>query len=336
MATVTRTLLDSALADRYDMTMIISYRAGSLGGRLAEFLSALWALWGAVREQGPMPIVHVHTAARGSMYRKGLVIETARRGGAYVVVHVHTGAGRIRQFAESLGRFRRRLLSRALNSADVLISVSGATERELERCFGVTKSIVIDNPLPGPMPTLQEPGGEDGSVLYLGGFADPVKGAAVLVEALELLAGRGLPVDAVFAGDGEPSDRTLAVASWKGWLAGEEKERAIRAASVIAIPSTSEGLPIALLEAMSYGKAVVATRVGGIPDVLTDRRDGLLVAGGDADALAVAIAELKGDAELRRTLGRHARERAGDFSLDRAVDRLDRLYRNMLDGRIAA
>ena len=99
---------------------------------------------------------------------------------------------------------------------------------------------------------------------------------------------------------------------------------------VFALSSRFEGLPIALLEAMASGVAPVATCVGGIPEVITDGRDGLLVAPGDAAALAAALAKLLGDDDLRAGIGAEAQVRAGDFDLVTAVRRTEDIYRRVL------
>jgi glycosyltransferase involved in cell wall biosynthesis len=99
---------------------------------------------------------------------------------------------------------------------------------------------------------------------------------------------------------------------------------------VFALSSRFEGLPIALLEAMASGVAPVATTVGGIPEVVTDGRDGLLVPPGDVDALAGALARLVADDALRARIGDQARSRAGDFDLVHAVRRAEDVYRRAL------
>jgi len=95
---------------------------------------------------------------------------------------------------------------------------------------------------------------------------------------------------------------------------------------VFALSSRFEGLPIALLEAMATGLACVATGVGGIPEVITDGRDGLLVEPGNADQLAAAVVALLQDPARRDELGRLAVVRAGDFEVAGAVRRIERVY----------
>lgn len=88
---------------------------------------------------------------------------------------------------------------------------------------------------------------------------------------------------------------------------------------------------MALLEAMAWGRAIVATTVGGVPDVLSDGEDALLVAAGDSEALAAAVARLAADPALRKRLGPAARERALRLNSEEVTDRLDRVYRDLLE-----
>ena len=102
------------------------------------------------------------------------------------------------------------------------------------------------------------------------------------------------------------------------------------AADVVALASTWEGLGLALVEAAQHGRPVVATRVGGIPEVVGDGETGLLVPPGDASALASAMARLLGDANLRRRMAAAGRARvAQHYSLDAVVARTEAFYREV-------
>lgn len=101
---------------------------------------------------------------------------------------------------------------------------------------------------------------------------------------------------------------------------------------VFVLSSRFEGLPISLLEAMASGVAPVATAVGGIPEVITDGYDGLLVAPGDSAALAAALTKLLDDTALRSGLAAAARLRALDFDLSHAVRTIEAIYERVLEG----
>jgi glycosyltransferase involved in cell wall biosynthesis len=114
-----------------------------------------------------------------------------------------------------------------------------------------------------------------------------------------------------------------------GWRS--EVAEILGSVDVMVLPSTAEGLPLAVLEAMSCGLPVVATNVGGTPEAVVDGSTGFLIAPGDHNALATRIIRIIQDADLRARLGGAARQRAMSvFSLDRVVAQLIHLYSELL------
>ncbi len=334
MTAVIAGLLESPLSRRYRLEMVATHRGPGTGRRLRVFLAALCKLtWWSARRRGR--IVHVHTTVRGSLYRKTVCVLLAKALGRRVVLHVHSGPGDIASFRAGLGVASVALFGFALRRSDAVLAVSAASAAALEDAFGAGGILVVPNAAPpGPsQPVVPADGGQP-VVVYLGGFANPVKGGAVLLEALERPQLADLRL--VMAGPGEPpplGERLLAERSaleWWGWLGPEEKDELLRRATIFLLASTSEGLPMALLEAMAYGLAIVATEVGGVPDVLTDGVDALLVAPGDPDGLAAAVGGLAAAPELRARLGRAAHERAERLNADEVSGRLDSLYRELL------
>jgi glycosyltransferase involved in cell wall biosynthesis len=115
-----------------------------------------------------------------------------------------------------------------------------------------------------------------------------------------------------------------------GTVSGESKEELLRKAIFFVLPSYNEGLPIAILEALAAGLAVVATKVGGIPEVVQDGYNGFLLAPGDIAAITEKLALLTHNHDLRYLMGKRSRELA-EIELDVIpyVERLISLYESV-------
>jgi glycosyltransferase involved in cell wall biosynthesis len=156
------------------------------------------------------------------------------------------------------------------------------------------------------------------------------KGLDVLLRAIAQVLSRGLDCRLEIAGDG-PLYRELNKLSCDMGLVNHVMfsrgsstysiHRKMCQADVFVLASRTESMPFALLEAMSHGLAIVATSVGGVPEVVTDGETGLLVPPESADSLAEAIGRLLADDAFRAQLGRNARQQfqLGCFSEVAAV-----------------
>ena len=166
------------------------------------------------------------------------------------------------------------------------------------------------------------------------GRLESYKGVQTLLAAMSHLGGRGEPIDLVIAGEG--SLRPIVenfIAHGEGGrrarLLGhvDDVRGVLSAADIFVIPSRWEGWPLALGEAMSASLPAIGTDVAGIRDLITPDRTGLLIEPEDSIALAEALQELAGDAELRRNLGDAARQRVIErFSPEATVAAHEQLY----------
>jgi glycosyltransferase involved in cell wall biosynthesis len=322
---VVRALLRSPLAERYRLEAIPTYHDRNPVRRVLLFGRSLVALarWCA----GPGPrIAHVHMAARGSMYRKALVVSVVKAMRRPVVLHVHAGSGDIDAFVDRLGPLRRGILRAAFAVADRVLSVSASSAGTLRARLIDTEIVVVPNAPPDVDPNVPRPQREEVEILFLGGFDNPVKGGAVLLEALPALLQRCPQARVLLAGPGKGPDSLPDQVRWGGWLDEVAKDRAFVNADLFAMPSLSEGLPVALLEAMARGLPIVVSRVGGVPEIATDGVDVVLVEPGDPSGLARSLGDLIEDPERRRELGEAATARVRQLAEDDVYSRLDAIY----------
>lgn len=169
----------------------------------------------------------------------------------------------------------------------------------------------------------------------------PVKGHEVLLRAFAEARTRVPELELEIAGDGPLRERLgvltaeLALGDSVRWLGRVSPvSPAYERAAVVVVPSLGEGFGMVALEAAERGRAVIASSVGGLPEIVEDGRTGLLVPAKDVSALTAAIVELATEPERAAAMGRAGRERAlREFSLDRCANRIDALYRSALARR---
>lgn len=332
MAAVLRALLASPLGEAYELEVDPTYRGSEPLDRLFVFVLALlrMVLW---RLRGRGRVVHIHATVRGSAYRKAICVLVAKASGLRVVLQFHSGAGDIRTFAAGLGPFADRFLRFAFGRADSVLAVSAASADALRDSYVPSPIEVVPNPAPKVRPPVErDPDGDEVPLLvYLGGFANPVKGGDVLLATLGRLP-KDLDLRVVLAGPGElPSEGRAFIAAgasveWRGWLEGRAKDELLRQASLFVLPSRSEGLPMALLEAMAYSLPIVATAVGGVPEVVEDGVEALLVPPDDPEALAKSLARIAREPGLGERLGAAAHARAESLAPEVIASRLGAVY----------
>jgi glycosyltransferase involved in cell wall biosynthesis len=117
----------------------------------------------------------------------------------------------------------------------------------------------------------------------------------------------------------------------RDWLDPVERDRVLALSSVFVLPSHNEGLPMAMLEAMAWGVVPVVSPVGGIPEVVTDGVNGLLVGPGDVPQLAAALHRLAADPELLSRLSVAARRSAEGYGAVAYADHIVEIWRSVYE-----
>jgi glycosyltransferase involved in cell wall biosynthesis len=337
VAALVAALRDGGLFEQAQVRYVCTHREGSLAGKLGAavsgFLQALQAcLW-----RRPA-IGHAHAASHASFARKSLLLWLARCAGCQTIFHLHGGG--FRQFATvRSGALARRWIRHTLERSSLVIALTEGWAGFVRGFAPRARVTVVPNAvaLPHTVPGRAEPG----RILFLG-RVEADKGVAELLDAVALLAPRLPGLHLVLAGSGGLERwRRAAFArgigarvELTGWLDAGAREAQLARAAVFCLPSHAEGLPMALLEAMAAGKAVVASAVGGIPDAVRDGEHGLLVPPHDSAALAAALARMLEDAGLQKRLGERARARvAQHYSTQAVCGRLAAIYNELAGAR---
>lgn len=293
-------------------------------------------------------ILHTHTAKAGALARAAALAAGSAR--PPIVVHTFHGHVLKGYFGPGRTAFFKQVERAFARSTDVLVAVSPEVRDELvahgiapaDKFTVIRLGIPLDERLGDETAALDYrqlygiP--EDAFVVGWVGRMTGVKDTDAVLEIVAATRERGVPAVLCMVGDGPDRERLEQVAHDLGiarstYFVGYQEDVAgyYRLFDAFLLPSVNEGTPVSAIEALASGTPVVATRVGGVPDVVTDGVDGFLVEPGDTDAAADRLAELARDPELRARLGEaggaNARER---YSVERLVDDVDRLYRELL------
>jgi glycosyltransferase involved in cell wall biosynthesis len=218
-------------------------------------------------------------------------------------------------------------------SEDLLVALRRLLPEAASRSSVIHNGIEAPSRSPGPV-SFDEP-----KLLCLGRLT-PEKGFDLALSAFASIIGRFPRVRMVIAGDGPERARLEQQAAalglnesvdFLGWVAPDHVASLMGSSTIVVLPSRREGLPLAVLESALMARPIVAARVGGVPEIITDQETGLLFAKEDVAALSEKLALLLSHPEVAIQLGETARRRVQErFSFERFVDRYDVVYRKVV------
>lgn len=310
-----RSVVDGYVADgfvpRHGFQLIATYGEGGFSARQARLAGGLFAYVISLAAS-PVELVHVHAATRGSFWRKAVFAAIARRFGVPVVLHLH--GSEMKSFYAAQPTLAKRMIVGQLEAAARVVVLSESWRRFVAEIAPRAKTAVVPNAvdIADIAPTPARPARH---ILFLGRVGER-KGVFDLLQAFAAARGVNNALDLTIGGDGalwraKREALRLGVADHVelcGWVGPQEREALFSRADIFVLPSRAEGLPMSVLEAMARGLPVIATPVGGLPELIEDGVNGLLVPPSDPQALTRAILKLADDREGREALGRAARE----------------------------
>jgi glycosyltransferase involved in cell wall biosynthesis len=328
-------LIVNHVGNDFAVRHVATMEDGSVWRKAVVFSKALRQLAKELKATKPL-VVHVHFASRGSTLRKLIMAWMTLRANRPLVLHAHGAC--FDEFYNGLPALLQRQVAKIFAGADCFLVLSSQWRDFYTRSCGLPagRVVVLCNPTAVPASVASRTGRSVVQFLFLGrigarkGAFDLLQAFATLPEAVRARA------RLVFAGDGEVEALREQAAPFgdqvevNGWIDATQRNVLLDASDVFALPSHAEGVPMAMLEAMAYGLPVITTRVGGIPDLIEDRTQGLMIEPGNVAAIRDAMQVLIEDESLRLRLGRDARARAQQCDVNQYSTHLTSIYRRLL------
>lgn len=293
MATVINDMLENKSSE-VQFHHIVSHVEGSavekIGRNIKAFISFL--------SEGSVDVVHIHVASGASFYRKSMFVQASRLRGIPVVMHVH-GAD-FDAFFNNASPLAKKYIKRTFDqcSATLVLSqywkaffVANITKKGVAVLHNGVYTQVFEQCYTMPSNL--------NNFLFLGRLGQR-KGVYDLLEAIDNLINKQQQQHLMFylAGDGDIEQVRNMVeekglrnyVQLLGWVGEKEKLQWLKETDTMILPSYNEGLPMSILESMAAGKVIISSRVGGIPDLVTEGENGFLITPGDVESLQKHIA----------------------------------------------
>lgn len=310
-----------------------------LGSKLVKSVYALQAIirtWLLLMFDNRIKIVHIHGAANASFERCKIFIKLAKRFNKKAILHEHAA-----DFVEYYNNSEdKEIITATINRCDCLIVLSKSW-KEYFSSIGVNenKIQVLNNIVSPPeLHTELHPANGKLHLLYMGEISKR-KGGYDLLKAVydyrEMFQGKlllrmgGNEVDGDIKAYIREHD-LQSIVTYEGWVSGQKKIECLNWEDVYILPSYNEGLPIAILEAMTYHHPVISTPVGGIPEVLKDGYNGKVVTPGDIEKIANAISFYIDNKEAIKEQGENSYKVVQPFLPDSVFSSLKSIYNKLL------
>lgn len=300
------------------------------------FLKAALRLIGVLSKDKEIQIVHIHGAAKGSLLRKYLVFAIAKYGfSKKVIFHCH--ASELKVFYESSNGLIKKWIASFFNNVDLIICLSKQWETFFLNEFEPKRVIILENIV--EKQNFQRPENNKGhlELLFLGNIGQR-KGIFDLLEMLsnkkEILQGK---LHLSVGGDGQveklknfiEENELSQIVTYVGWVSGSRKTELLKLSDAYILPSYNEGLPLSILEAMSFGLPILSTPVGGIEEVVWTGENGYLFEPGDRKAMAGVLEKIVNEPEKLNKMGSKSLNIVEPYYAEAVMEKLNNIYDEM-------
>lgn len=263
--------------------------------KMAYFVIAYIKIWFIMVFSKP-DVVHIHMSYKGSFHRKYLIHKLCKRRGVKDIIHLH--GSEFQKWYNECEEATQLKIRRLLRESQSFIVLGNKWNEAIKAIEPETNTVIVSNSVDIPSEKVQW-NDENFNVLFLGVLIKR-KGVDDLIQAISMLKHQNAlgKMQFIIAGTGEEETNLKQKChelqlddciTFAGWVDGNKKNELIKKSQALVLPSYNEGLPISILEAVSYGMPIVATDVGDISIAVRDGENGYLINPGDVKALSKAL-----------------------------------------------
>ncbi|MGG3692574.1 glycosyltransferase family 4 protein [Heyndrickxia ginsengihumi] len=326
-----------------EMRFLPTFIEGSHIKRIFFFIKSYLCFITTILRYKP-DIVHIHMSHNGSFYRKFIIHKTCRVFKKRHIIHLHSSEFKI--FYEKGTEKRKKRIRSLLRGCDRVFVLGNKWNETILRIEPEAKSVVLNNTV--ALPDLERKN-RNGviNILFLGVLVER-KGVIDLLKVADKLNRSGILADYQvkfkIGGTGSEEFRLKQYVEtnnlsnyvdFLGWVSGQQKKNYLADSQIFILPSYNEGLPIAILEAISWGLPVISTKVGSIDEAVIDNYNGFLVYPGDVYALERALKNIILDEKTRLIFGGNSRILAEKKFNDKFYyQTINNTYRQILEEHI--
>ncbi|MGO4969938.1 glycosyltransferase family 4 protein [Streptococcus alactolyticus] len=319
-----------------DIRFLPSYKGGNVVNKIFYFAVTVFRLVGICCFEKP-DVVHIHMSHHGSFDRANILSNICKSANIPVIVHLH--GSEFEKYYEECNLSKRKKIESFFNDCNAVIVLGDKWKKFIQKISPKAVIYVFNNSIQIPE-KFELKDRDEVRFLFLGVLFER-KGVMDLLKSIDSLNQEGILKSKspkfIIAGTGPEEERLKKYelennisnyVEFVGWIDGKEKKNYLETCDILILPSYNEGLPIAILEALSYGMPVVSTDVGSISEAVHDHLNGFLFNPGDVTLLSAHLKKLIMNKDLRCKMSIESRKLAEMYFDDKKYFiRLEALYK---------
>ncbi len=319
----------SQLEEDFNIIYVESYKDG---GKFAKFLKAILGYIHFIKVLlvDRPDIVHIHSSFGASFYRKLPFIYIGNIANKPIINHIH--GSEFEKFYTKASKLKKYLIRKAWNKCSAFIVLSEHWKETLSVVVPKEKIHIIEN-YSNISPVISNTECKN-QILFLGAI-NKMKGCYDIPSVAKIVTNKISNCKFIIGGYGDIETvkkiaKKLNVEEFlifPGWVSGELKDTLLKDSDIFFLPSYTEGMPMAILDAMGYGMPIVSTDVGSIPKIVHNKKNGYICEPGDIEGFSKAIIEIINNKEKMKYYGKYSYKIAKEkYSLESHIQLLKNLY----------